>query len=475
MTERIPRFVLVGGIVLSLLLLAFMAYTRPGYFTSELYLAGLLLIELLVAAVWFYRRFFFLLVLISFLFAGVDLAVGTGWATARWIFLGTGAGIGVIIVVKEHAQRYNLFHAVAFFAVLAALTSSAVSRYPSVALLKALSLFLLFVYASTGVRIAVHGRENRFFGGLLLGCEIFVAALAALHFVGKDAMGNPNSLGAVIGVVGAPILLWGCFLDDEPAVRRRRLALYALCLFLLYVSHSRAGMGAAFFSFAFLTATLRKYKTLTQGVTAVVILIAILSILRPEDFSNKVSHITNTVVFKGGDREGGMLASRATPWQAAIDTIHRHFWFGTGFGTTENGLDASEHLGRAVASTSDVSAENGSSYLAITTWVGILGALPFLLLVFMVLEKISRAAVWLYRTGNPCHPAVPLASVAVAGLFHAGFEDWLFAPGYYLCVFFWSLAFVLVDLAPMAQLPRAAFAWRQRAVHGAFRGVPASR
>jgi hypothetical protein len=28
------------------------------------------------------------------------------------------------------------------------------------------------------------------------------------------------------------------------------------------------------------------------------------------------------------------------------------------------------------------------------------------------------------------------------------FEDWLFAVGYYLCVFFWSCAFALVDLAP---------------------------
>ena len=35
--------------------------------------------------------------------------------------------------------------------------------------------------------------------------------------------------------------------------------------------------------------------------------------------------------------------------------------------------------------------------------------------------------------------------VMVAGLLHAGFEDWLFAPGYYLCVFFWSMAFVFVD------------------------------
>jgi hypothetical protein len=31
---------------------------------------------------------------------------------------------------------------------------------------------------------------------------------------------------------------------------------------------------------------------------------------------------------------------------------------------------------------------------------------------------------------------------------HAAFEDWLFAPGYYLCVFFWALAFIMVDVLP---------------------------
>jgi hypothetical protein len=43
--------------------------------------------------------------------------------------------------------------------------------------------------------------------------------------------------------------------------------------------------------------------------------------------------------------------------------------------------------------------------------------------------------------------------VIFAGLIHAAFEDWLFAPGYYLCVFFWSVAFVLIDFAPWAPLP----------------------
>jgi hypothetical protein len=38
--------------------------------------------------------------------------------------------------------------------------------------------------------------------------------------------------------------------------------------------------------------------------------------------------------------------------------------------------------------------------------------------------------------------------VLLAGLIHASLEDWLFAPGYYLCVFFWSMAFVLADYTP---------------------------
>ena len=109
------------------------------------------------------------------------------------------------------------------------------------------------------------------------------------------------------------------------------------------------------------------------------------------------------------------------------------------------------------------------------TWVGMLGVIPFFLLVLMLLEKVAVTAAWILKTGNPCHPAVPLATVALAGLFHAGFEDWLFAPGFYLCVFFWSLAFVLVDMAPRAEFASLDFAWRQRALSQGWRGIPAGR
>jgi hypothetical protein len=82
--------------------------------------------------------------------------------------------------------------------------------------------------------------------------------------------------------------------------------------------------------------------------------------------------------------------------------------------------------------------------------------------------------------GNIFAPAVPAAAIIIAGLIDAGFEDWLFAVGYYLSVFLWVMAFILADLlrlpgaepsginvvvmpesqfaqSAMRQIPRAAF------------------
>jgi len=157
----------MGGAILAPVFLALLAYSQPGYFTSQTYLGGLLLLELLCAALWMYRQVFFPLILIAFLFAGTGLAVGGGWTVARWVFLGFGAAGGCVIMFKERGQRFGLFHIVALFAVLAATVSAAVSRYPDLAMLKALSLLLLFVYAATGARLAVAGRESRFFFRLI--------------------------------------------------------------------------------------------------------------------------------------------------------------------------------------------------------------------------------------------------------------------------------------------------------------------
>ena len=96
-----------------------------------------------------------------------------------------------------------------------------------------------------------------------------------------------------------------------------------------------------------------------------------------------------------------------------------------------------------------------------------LGVLPFLLLLGSLVSRILSTIVWMYRTANPSHPAVPLAILMTAGLIHAAFEDWLFAPGYYLCVFFWSMAFVFVDQSISLSLADPRSMWFRHATHDA--------
>jgi hypothetical protein len=59
--------------------------------------------------------------------------------------------------------------------------------------------------------------------------------------------------------------------------------------------------------------------------------------------------------------------------------------------------------------------------------------------------NVRKAFAVLRQTQNLYSPVVPAATVVLAGLAHAAFEDWMFAVGNYVCVFFWSLAFILVD------------------------------
>jgi len=462
MSERITKGVLFCGAGLAALLLAFAALSRPWYFTSQKYLGGLILLEFLIAAVWFYQRIFLPVILMAFLLAGVDLPVGTVWAEARWLFLTVGAVAGVLIVLKDRRHHYGLFHAVAAFAVLTALVSATVSRYPNVALLKVLSLLLLFLYSGTGARIAVRGRENRFFAGLILGCEVFVGAIAALHVFGIGAMGNPNSLGAVMAIIGAPILLWGVLVAGEPSVRYRRGILFAVCTYLGFVSHSRAGLAAAFCSCALLCLALRKYKMFIEGLIVLVIVLAATAIVQPEF----IPSITSSVLYKGGTREQGILASRKSAWHTVIDNIREHPWFGTGLGTTADGGDPNAETTK-FSSTTNVTMENGSSYLSILAGVGVVGAIPFSILLLLLLGRVVRTVRFMWNTGAAAHAAVPLAMVVVAGFIHAFLEDWMFAGGNYLCVFFWSIAFILVDVTTLASFsvaPGYAVRWTNRDV-----------
>jgi len=464
MTDNSSKVWVAAVFAVSAAGLAAFAYSRPGYFNGQTYLGGLLLLEVLAAAMAMYRRVFFPFVIVSFLLAGVDLPLSSIWTVARWPVLATGAAVGTILVLKDRGYRFGFFHVLGFLAEMAAVASAAVSRYNSVSLLKALSLFLLFVYASTGARVAVRGREGRFFAGLMTGCEITVGAIALAYLAGMEILGNPNSLGAVMGVAAAPLLLWGILMSRDRFTHHRRMILFLASMYLTFSSHARAAMLAAFVTCAVLCIALRRFKLLAQGVMVLAIIAAASAIIQPESFSKTVSSITADVVFKGKDPRAGLLASRSSPWQDTMDAIRNHFWFGTGFGTSDLGGENTQSFG-SFSTTSEASSEHGSSYLAIAAWVGMLGVLPFFLMLSGLAARVLQTIIRMAKAGNPAHPAVPLAMVLLAGMIHASFEDWLFAPGYYLCVFFWSLAFVFVDqVATMAMADWLGLLfWRVRA------------
>ena len=193
MLSRIPKPVLAAAVVIGAIALVYAAWSRPWYFTSQTYIGGLILLQLVIAAIWKFRQVFFTVLILAFLLAGTGLPGASVWTSARWLFLGVGAGVGLLLLLKARQHHFGFFDAVALFAVLAAAVSASVSRYPSFALLKVLSLFLLFVYAGTGARLAVKGREARFFAGLVLGCEVLVGVFAVCYLVlGAELMGNAN-------------------------------------------------------------------------------------------------------------------------------------------------------------------------------------------------------------------------------------------------------------------------------------------
>jgi O-antigen ligase len=456
MSERLSTFHLPLMVVVVCLCAAGAVVFRPAYFSNSDDLANLLFLQLLLVVIWNYRARFFPLLLGAFLWAGMVVPLNVAWTSGRWIVLAVGALAGLIVYARNQRYSFATFHLLAFFCVVAALVSAAVSAYPHQAFLKAMSLLLLFLYGSTGARMAALGREANFFSKLLLGCELLVYVTAISYFIfHSEIFGNPNSMGAVMGVAAAPVLLWGILASERPTTRWRRTFAFALALLLLFSSYARAGIAGAVFSCILLCLALRRYGLLLRGVAVALTLAAFVAAVAPLHRQPPQS-LASAFVYKGRGEEG-MLASRRPIWDETVSAIRQHPWLGSGFGTSHTTSEVVQQPG-SFESFREATREHGNSYLAITEWVGLVGDIPFLALVILIGVNVGRALAQTRRTGNVFSPAVPLAGVLAAGLVHAAFEDWLFAVGYYLCIFFWTLAFIMVDIVPLTALSPASAA-----------------
>ena len=442
-TDRLNLQWLVVPLVIATVLGGFaLAMFHPHYLGSMDNLAIVLGLELLAICAWHYQDFFFPLLMITFIWAGTGFPFSGAWQAARWGVLAAGAFLGFVLWLRARRLYLQAFHYFFFAGVCAALASALSSPYPTVALLKVLSLFLLFIYAATGARLAIAACYKTFIPHFVTGCEIALWTIAgAVLIIGRQVFGNQNSIGAIMGVALFPPLLWGSLASTTPVVRRRRLLALGMCTVLLCSSLARAGMLAALVSAVVLLVTLRRYRLLIALSCAASIALVTASFVAPAS----IDQLTSSVLYKQNERESGMLQSRRSVWRQTMSSIEQHPWFGSGFGTTADG-DAWNRV--YVTTTSEINREHGNSYLEMLEWLGVLGTVPFVVVILLLLRQVGRVCLWMRRTGSALHPAAPLAAVVVAGLVHAIFEDWLLAVGYYLTVFFWPLAFSLMDLGP---------------------------
>lgn len=433
---------LVGGILI----------LRPGYFATASGLATLIGAEVLLAVACNFQKAFFPAVLVCFLIAGTALPFRNELLQARWVILGIGAVLGIAVSLRTHLQRFNVFHLVALFCVLSAFVSSLVSAYPGESRLKAISLFLLFVYVATGARTSVTRDAERLFRSLLRGAEALLIATAVLYLGFRwEFLGNPNSLGAVMAVMILPLLLWGYLTANSRRERLRIGVELLVALLLLFSSFARASIAASVISCILVCWTAREFRLLTKGIVAAGILAFCVVLFVPRHAEapkwDKNESITTVFLYKG-KQEDGFLGSRRGVWQKTWDVIREKPWFGSGFGTSHVDRDMTRLEYAQHHFDSWVIREHGNSYLAIAEWTGLLGVVPFFALVVLVGSNAVKILIFVRRTHHLSSPALPAAAIAISGLVHATFEDWMFAVGYYVCVFFWANAFILNDLVP---------------------------
>jgi hypothetical protein len=391
----------------------------------------------LICTLLWYEALSLPVLLACFFWTGLRLPFNSVAETVRWVVLGLAAIAGLLIWVRQRGEfRFAYVHLLAFLTTAVLFLSYEISPNPTLTLLKASSVGLLFVYCSVGALVYISGRDLSFMKGMTIACEVAVYASSITYGILKfPVFGNPNSLGAVMGVLAWPILLWDLLTTRIQLRWRRKLFALTLCGWLIYHSLARAGILAAVLASVLIFFALRRKRLMLGfGIGGLLAALAISS-FSPGDWNMLVQG-----VFYKNKPGTEILDSRRPRWEETLDEIGRSPWLGNGFGTAK---DISEEWKGGVA-TRTYNRERGSSFLSLVAGVGILGSLPPALLLLLLLTKIRRACKRVRGNGNSLDVSIPISAVLLAGLCHALFEDWLLAVGYYLSTVFWILAFVLV-------------------------------
>jgi len=84
------------GIVLGVSLALYFFNSHMQYFRDVSFLAGILLLEVIIASFWKYDQRFFVLLVIAFVWSGIYVPLQGSWTTGRWLVLSSGAVVAAL-------------------------------------------------------------------------------------------------------------------------------------------------------------------------------------------------------------------------------------------------------------------------------------------------------------------------------------------------------------------------------------------
>lgn len=220
-----------------------------------------------------------------------------------------------------------------------------------------------------------------------------------------------------ISAVGATYVTWRFSAVREVTKKQRfiYLSLIFSCFAAVLLSASRGSTVAAAVgsSVVFL---LREGKVSTKMISGIVGILLTGLIAQPllEPFTKGIKEKQSNNV-----SQGSTFSSRESKWTTRLDEFTSSPIWGIGFATVSK--ESGDYSGKGVI-------EPGSSWLAVLSMTGILGALAIVLIVFVPIVKI-------FRRLN--HTDVLLFGIFCVFLIHMATEGYIFAAGGFLFFYFW--------------------------------------
>jgi hypothetical protein len=117
------------GIVLGVSMVLYLVYFHLQYFANVSYLGAILALEMIIACVWRYKQRFFVLLIITFVLAGLNVPLHSAGTQGRWVVLAVGAAVGFIVWTKTPNRPFRSIHLIAFFCICTAFVSATVSQF----------------------------------------------------------------------------------------------------------------------------------------------------------------------------------------------------------------------------------------------------------------------------------------------------------------------------------------------------------